>query len=159
MQPSILQLHIEELTMPNLTSLDKTNTASYLAEVILPPLLEASLVAKERNINALSLASTLSGILSIIPAVAGAAFAASGATAILSSIGATETWDIRLQADNTYWLEVKRQIHCTLPDSYTDPAWLRERLARSIENIVPFNNRSSLKLRTPVNAVVRLNSL
>jgi hypothetical protein len=66
---------------------------------------------------------------------------------------------IRSQADNVYWLEVKRQIHCALPDSYTDAAWLRERLARSIENIVPFNNRSSLKLRTQANAVVRLSSL
>jgi hypothetical protein len=143
--------------MANLTSQDKVNISTFLAEVLLADLLDEALRSKQNQLSDQQTLSFVASLFASIPnlgAFLAVPVTASGIAFLMGLFTGNEVETIRSQADNVYWLEVKRQLHCTLPNSYTDPAWLRDRLARSIENIVPFNNRSSLKLRTQANAVV-----
>jgi hypothetical protein len=144
--------------MPSLTSQDKVNISDYMSSILLRDLFDEALIPRQGTLANEQTAAGIAGILAGIPGfgtvVVSVLISASAIALLRSIVTATSIDTIRNQEDESYWLEVKRQIHCTLLDSYTDPAWLRERLARSIENIVPFNNRSSLKLRTQANAVV-----
>jgi hypothetical protein len=143
--------------MPSLSSQDKTNITSYMIDVKLPDVLEESLRAKQANFSIQQTISAVSGIFAGIPGLqpfaAGGFLIGGGVSLLMSLFTAAEIDTIRGQANETYWLEVKRQLQCALPDSYTDTAWLRDRMARAVENVVPFNGRD-IKLSTQANNVV-----
>jgi hypothetical protein len=136
--------------MPSISTQEKINISDYLSTVLLRDMLHQTLVAKDSGLSDQQAGSALTGILASIPGLTlgfGVPLISFSAVSFLLSLfTANEIDTIRNQEDESYWLEVKRQIHCALPDSYTDPAWLRDRLARSIENIVPFNNRSMIHI-------------
>jgi hypothetical protein len=143
--------------MPNLSLQDKTNIASYMTDILFPDLLEESLLAKQANLSEQQTTSAILGIVASVPGLqplATGGFLIGGGIALLMSLfTAAEIDTIRGQANETYWLEVKRQLQCALPDSYTDIAWLRDRIARAVENVVPFNGRD-IKVRTQANKVL-----
>jgi hypothetical protein len=131
--------------MPNLSLQDKTNIASYMTDILFPDLLEESLLAKQANLSEQQTTSAILGIVASVPGLqplATGGFLIGGGIALLMSLfTAAEIDTIRGQANETYWLEVKRQLQCALPDSYTDIAWLRDRIARAVENVVPQASR------------------
>jgi hypothetical protein len=148
-----------------LTNAIKTNIASYLTDVLLPDTVEGKLREQEGTADDLAgfagVASAGLGagtVLFALPqtwlsALAIGSFAAAlGAFLADKAISPTAA---RLQTDNYYWYLVKRKIYCSLPAT-TDPADLteavRDRIARGIENIVPYNG-ADFGSKTSVNTI------
>jgi hypothetical protein len=95
----------------------------------------------------------ISGFLAFNPATAPLAFGFLVVSAFASAydlLVPNEITSIRAQMDASYWLEVKRQIHCAITHTEVNYGLLQAHLANAIENIVPFNGRS-IKPRPQLN--------
>jgi hypothetical protein len=111
-------------TFGNNNSDKRCNLASMLTEITLPDGMEAILSARENTplpVDVEALTSTLAAIAAAIPKIPpllfGSLLTLAAATAIAAFMQSRNTALIRSQLDNAYWLDVKRQLYCTLPDS------------------------------------------
>lgn len=134
----------------SLTQSQKLAVATYLSEVLLPDSVEETVQFQTGQSEFVSLGAAFAGIVGGLPAIAGLTVSGIGivpailTTAGVATIGSFITQQnanqIRVQLSNAFWLSVKQQIACTLPDDGIITDAVRERIAWAIEkNSYPFN--------------------
>lgn len=102
----------------------RCNTASMLIDVTLPDGAEEILSAREAEQGNASFKSTIASIAASLAALAGSSFTIpaalllswAGAEAFASRYPLIDPAAARTQIDNAYWLDVKRQIYCSMPE-------------------------------------------
>lgn len=113
----------------------RCNIASFLTEILLPDAMESSLSAKETLSSVSGFFSVLLGIFASF-ATGGTAillFSASGGTALGNLLLGMDAGNVRLQLTNQFWLDVKRQLFCALPDDGVLTQAVLESVAQAIE--------------------------
>ncbi len=124
--------------LPSTTSGDRRcNIASLMTDTLLPDGVDAILNARSVAPNITNFSSVILGIAASL-ATGGLAVTLLGGSGI--SVFVNLIWNInitntRAEIDSEYWLDVKRQIYCTLRDDSVLSPQVLEALATAVENI------------------------
>jgi hypothetical protein len=120
---------------------------------LLPDTTEKVLTAREDSVAPYNLVAILTGLVGSIPGlwpeVAFALFTLAGAEAIGSLFYQMDVNAIRLEIDNQYWFDLKKELYCALPeDGALTPETLKK-LAWAVSN-VPDKYRANQVLREAI---------
>lgn len=113
----------------------RCNVASYIADIILPDLVDQLLTQQESIAGASALLAVILGIVAAVATGPAGLAIGAGISGLIGTILTLDTAACRAELTNAYWLEVKCRLFCAMPEDGRLTAAVLSLLADTLKDI------------------------